>query len=100
MGGHRLKVLCAALYVHGWTQELGDKEVWGGSWALSIFSMLTKELHDGITPIPGEISGISLRPASEATFGTSESRGLQREDGSTGLSRRLVPTLWTPPAHV
>ena len=76
MGGHRLKVLCAALYVHDWTQELGDKEVRAGSRALSIFSMLTKELPDGLTPIPGDIFGISLRPASEATFGTSESRGL------------------------
>ena len=38
-------------------------------------------------------------PLSEATFASSKSRGLEREEGSADLSRQLQPTLWTTPAH-
>ena len=38
-------------------------------------------------------------PPSEATFLSSKSRGLEREERSADLSRQLQPTLWTTPAH-
>ena len=38
-------------------------------------------------------------PPSEASFGSSESRSLEREKGSSDLSRQLQSTLCTSPAH-
>ena len=38
-------------------------------------------------------------PLSEATFASSKSRGLEREEGSADLSRQLQPTHYTPFAH-
>ena len=39
-------------------------------------------------------------PPSEASFGSLESRGLEREEGSADLSRQLQSTLFTSPANV
>ena len=39
---------------------MGGKELKGGSQALSIFSTLTKELHNGLSSSSGAIFGIIL----------------------------------------
>ena len=39
-------------------------------------------------------------PPSEATFGSSKSRGQEREEGSAGIFRQLQPTLWTHNVHL
>ena len=60
-GGTGLKVLCAVLDVRDCTQDMGGKELKGGSQALSIFSTLTKELQNGLSTISGAIFDIILR---------------------------------------
>ena len=60
-GGTGLKVLCAVLDVRDCTQDMGGKELKGGSQALSIFSTLTKELQNGLNTISGAIFDMFLR---------------------------------------
>ena len=59
-GSTGLKELCAVLDVRDCTQDIGGKELKGGSQALSIFSTLTKELHNGLSSSSGAIFGIIL----------------------------------------
>ena len=59
--GTGLKVLCAVLDVRDCTQDMGGKELKGGSQALSIFSTLIKELQNGLSTISGAIFDIILR---------------------------------------
>ena len=61
-GGTGLKLLCAVLDVRDCTQDMGGKELKGGSQALSIFSTLTKELQNDLNSSSGAIFDILLRP--------------------------------------
>ena len=56
--GTELKELSATLDVHDCTTAMGSKDMEDDSWALGIFNMLTKELHDGLIHFRAEILGI------------------------------------------
>ena len=66
-------------------QELEGKEVDRGLRASNIFTLLTKELHDGQATSSGHMVDILLGLASDAPSRTLEMQGLRGQSGSSAL---------------
>ena len=73
------------MVAHDSGQELEDKEVGRGLRASSIFTLLTKELHDGQATSSGHMVDILLGLASDAPSRTLEMQGLRGQSGSSAL---------------
>ena len=93
------QALCAVVDVQDCTQDMSGKEMWADSCALSIFRGLTKEVHDGATPCPGELLASTCGQAFGSSFESLVGRSLQTGYEPAGHFWWLQSILCIHPAH-